>query len=175
MPGRWGWELTGRAAEVEPDMLLSPSLLHTATLLPGPLCISCSPPPRQLLQGMFLVPVTNRHPQLPSLGCPLPAPPARAALEEPGSLLTSLGSLSQTLLLLLERSWAFSCCFLVGPAAAEHAGDAAEFLSVFSAGKFTGSEGRAGAGRAAPLSWAGGSPGSRERCRSNPLLPRALP
>lgn len=64
--GGWGWELTGRATEAEPDMLLSPSLLDTATLLPGPLCIPCSLPIWQLLQGMFLVPCQPCRPGLRS-------------------------------------------------------------------------------------------------------------
>lgn len=102
--GGWGCKLTGRATEAEPDMLLSPSLLDTATLLPGPLCIPCSLPIWQLLQGLFLVPITNCHRQLPSLGCPLPALPTQAALKELGSLLVSLGSLLQMLLLLLKQS-----------------------------------------------------------------------
>lgn len=111
--GVLGMQTHCTAAEVEPDMLLSPSLC-AATFLPSLLCIPCSLPLWQLLKGMFLIPAVNHRPQLPSLGCPLPAPPARAVPEEPGLLLTILGSWLQTFLLLLEQTWAFSGCFLVG-------------------------------------------------------------
>lgn len=89
-------------------MLLSPSLLHTAMLLPGPLRIPCSFPLWQLLQGIFLVPITNCHPQLPSSGCPLPAPSVQTALEELGLLIadTLAAARAELGLFMLFSGWA---------------------------------------------------------------------
>lgn len=161
---------------MEPDMFLSPSLLHTTALLPAPLRIPCSLLLWQLLQGMFLVPIENCHPQLPSLGCPLSALPTWAALPEPRLLHIEPGPSPQALRLLLEESWALECCCLVMPAAAKHAQEAAQFLSVFSAGKFTGNEGSAELFFSAGLEGALVPSSSCGQCWSNPfLLPQALP
>lgn len=138
----WSWLSRVSGGDgLEPDAFLSSSLQHTTVLLPAPLCIPCSLLLWQLLQGIFLVPIKNCHPQLPSLDCPLPALPAWAALLEPRLLQIEPGPSPQALLLLLEESQALECCCLVMPAEARHAQEAAQFLSVFSAGKFTGNEG----------------------------------